>query len=95
MVAGWGRARWSFFPPNDVGWMYQPLGSQEPDRLDPCALVVAVDTTHSAVEVLAHPCEHVDLHAALQTNKSKQTMIKAAIYVSTSTILMGDIWSFN
>ena len=74
--------------------MQEPLGSQEPDRLDPCALVVPVDVAHAAVEVLTHPCEHVDLHAALQTNKSKQTTIKAAIYVSTSTILMGDIWSF-
>ena len=52
----------SFRSPNNVSWMYQPLGSQEPDRLDPCALVVAVDVAHAAVEVLTHPCEHVDLH---------------------------------
>ena len=54
----------SFRSPNNVSWMYQPLGPEEPHGLDPCALVVPVDATHAAVEVLTHPCEHVDLHAA-------------------------------
>ena len=54
----------SFRSPNHVGWMYQPLGSKEAHGFDPCALVVAVDVAHTAVEVLTHPCEHVDLHAA-------------------------------
>jgi hypothetical protein len=50
--------------PHGILWMYQPLGSKEAHGLDPCALVVAVDATHTAIEVLTHPCEHVDLHAA-------------------------------
>ena len=44
--------------------MYQPLGPQEPHGLDPRSLVVAVNATHTAVEVLTHSGEHVDLHAA-------------------------------
>ena len=63
--------------PHGILWMYQPLGSKEAHGLDPCALVVAVDATHPAVEVLTHSGEHVDLHAATFAAASRSAFFLA------------------